>query len=89
MLDGLAAAQGVDGAGTELATTLQRLAPRWFLVRNSRVKSPPILMNPRQAMTVMRGPMTRTEIRRARNAMPATKNEGSPFEAARAAALAL
>jgi DNA helicase HerA-like ATPase len=66
VLDGLAAARGVDGVGTELATTLQRLAPRWFLVRNARVKSAPILMNPRHAMTFMRGPMTRTEIRRAR-----------------------
>jgi DNA helicase HerA-like ATPase len=73
VLDGLTAARGVDGVETELATTLQRLAPRWFLVRNARVKSPPILMNRRQAITFMRGPMTRTEIRRARETR--TKDE--------------
>jgi hypothetical protein len=49
-----------------LETTLQRLAPRWFVVRNAHVQSPPILMQPRYAMTLMRGPMTRVEVRTAR-----------------------
>ena len=40
-----------------------RLAPRWFVVRNARVKSPPILVQPRYAMSLLRGPMTRLEIR--------------------------
>jgi hypothetical protein len=67
VLDGLAAARGTDdAAGAELGTTLQRLAPRWFVVRNAHSPSPPILMNPRYAMSLMRGPMTRVEIRRAR-----------------------
>jgi hypothetical protein len=67
VLDGLAAARGTeDAAGAELETTLQRLAPRWFVVRNAHSQSPPILMNPRYAMSLMRGPMTRVEIRRAR-----------------------
>jgi hypothetical protein len=65
-VDGLAAAPGAGPAGLEeLATTLQRLAPRWFVVRNARASSPPILMQPRHAMSFMRGPMTRVEIRRA------------------------
>lgn len=67
MLDGLAAARGTeDAAGAELGTTLQRLAPRWFVVRNAHSQFPPILMNPRYAMSLTRGPMTRVEIRRAR-----------------------
>jgi hypothetical protein len=67
VLDGLAAAPGVEGSVTEqLGTTLQRLAPRWFVVRNAHADSPPILMQPRYAMSLMRGPMTRVEIRKAR-----------------------
>jgi hypothetical protein len=67
LLDGLSAARGAEAAVLgELATTLGRLAPRWFVVRNARVSSPPILMQPRHAMSLMRGPMTRVEIRRAR-----------------------
>lgn len=67
VLDGLAAARGTDaGLSEELANTLRRLAPRWFVVRNAHVAIPPILVKPRYAMSLMRGPMTRTEIRRAR-----------------------
>jgi hypothetical protein len=35
-------------------------------VRNAHVAVPPILVNPRYAMSLMRGPMTRVEIRAAR-----------------------
>jgi hypothetical protein len=75
VLDGLAAARGTEAGGDgaagnvsaeELRLTLQRLAPRWFVVRNARVTAPPILMKPRFAISLMRGPMTRGEIRRAR-----------------------
>jgi DNA helicase HerA-like ATPase len=66
VLDGLAAARGLEGADEELGTTLQRLAPRWFVVRNAHATSPPILMQPRYAMSILRGPMTRMEIRAAR-----------------------
>lgn len=67
VLDGLAAARGTDATlSEELANTLRRLAPRWFVVRNAHVVVPPILAKPRYAMSLMRGPMTRTEIRRAR-----------------------
>lgn len=69
VLDGLAAARGSESADSEaLSNTLQRLAPRWFVVRNAHASSPPILAKPRYAMTFMRGPMTRVEIRRARGA---------------------
>lgn len=87
VLDGLAAARGADANDAEaLGTTLQRLAPRWFVVRNAHAASPPILVQPRYAMTFMRGPMTRVEIRRARGvkepervepAAPATSTNGA------------
>ena len=41
-------------------------SPRWFVVRNAHATSPPILVQPRHAMSLMRGPMTRLEIRAAR-----------------------
>jgi DNA helicase HerA-like ATPase len=66
VLDGLAAARGIDGMSQELESTLRRLAPRWFVVRNAHVSSPPILMQPRYAISLLRGPMTRLEIRAAR-----------------------
>jgi hypothetical protein len=67
VLDGLGAARGTDpGLSEEIGACLQRLAPRWFVVRNTRASSPPILMQPRHALSLMRGPMTRVELRAAR-----------------------
>ncbi len=63
---GLRDPHGGQDPGEELRNTLQRLAPRWFVVRNAHVTSPPILSQPRYAMSLMRGPMTRVEIRAAR-----------------------
>lgn len=50
----------------ELATIVKRLGPRWFVLRNTHAKQGPVLLQARWAMSWMRGPMTRTEIRRAR-----------------------
>ena len=59
--------EGALGAADEdLGATLTRLAPRWFVVRNAHASSPPILVQPRYAMSLKRGPMTRLEIRAAR-----------------------
>ena len=49
-----------------LDSTLRVLAPRWFVVRNAHDDTGPKLMQPRWAMTYLRGPMTRSEIKRAR-----------------------
>jgi DNA helicase HerA-like ATPase len=65
VMDGLAAVRGADAAADDLGVTLQRLSQRWFVIRNVH-KGPPILVQPRYAMTFMRGPMTRVEIRKAR-----------------------
>lgn len=48
-----------------LAHALPQLAPRWFVVRNAQVQAPPLLLQPRYAMSLLRGPMTRVEIHRA------------------------
>ena len=48
------------------------LAPRWFVVRNARVKSPPILVQPRYAMSLMRGPMCMCALLRTDGVAPGT-----------------
>jgi hypothetical protein len=63
VVDGLA---GNDGTLAQtLNSTVQRLAPRWFVVRDVHQGGPPLLQ-PRWTMSWLRGPMTRTELRRAR-----------------------
>src|SRR5512141_1261104 len=54
VLDGLGACLP-DGVDTEheLGHTLQRLAPRWFVVKNVHASAGPILLYPRQTMTLM------------------------------------
>jgi hypothetical protein len=63
---GVGAKAAENAAGEALRTTLQRLAPRWFLVRNAHVSAVPVLLHPRYAISYMRGPMTRGEIRAGR-----------------------
>lgn len=52
----------VGASAALVATTLKRLAPQWFVVQNTRAASGPLLLQPRHAMSLMRGPMTRAEI---------------------------
>ncbi len=61
VLDGL----GQEAPDGDLDHTVQRLAPRWFVVRNAHSRSGPLLLHPRQTLCLLRGPMTRTDIRRA------------------------
>jgi Bacterial protein of unknown function (DUF853) len=63
VLDGLAAANSVDGRA--LADTVRRLAPRWFVLRDAQQGNEPVLLQPRYAMSLLRGPMTRAELKRA------------------------
>ena len=64
VLDGLAgASQKGEETEAELGRTVQRLAPRWFIIKNAHEASVgPILLQPRQTMSLMRGPMTRNEL---------------------------
>ncbi|MFO0618679.1 MAG: hypothetical protein U0414_39165 [Polyangiaceae bacterium] len=64
VLDGLVGSAGDEAAA--LGATLKRLAPRWFLLRDVHDKRGTQFLQPRWAMSFMRGPMTRQEIRRAR-----------------------
>jgi hypothetical protein len=64
--------EGLSGAGAhgghsaaELTGLLKQLAPRWFLMRDAHDHAGTRLLQPRWAMSFMRGPMTRTEIKRA------------------------
>ncbi len=86
VLEGMAIARGMGGFQEELATTVRKLAPRWFVVRNVHAPAAgPVLVNPRHAMSLLRGPMTRAELRAARGVgeMPrrtdlGTANDASP-----------
>jgi len=55
-----------DDGAPDLERIVQRLASRWFVVQNVHARSGPILMQPRQAFSWLRGPMTRQELRLAR-----------------------
>jgi hypothetical protein len=54
-----------DRTSAALHATVQRLAPRWFVLRDLHDGGEPVLFQPRQAMSFQRGPMTRAEMRRA------------------------
>ncbi len=67
VLDGLAASLDDNRQErTELAHTLQRLANRWFVVRDTNASAGPLLLQPRQTISWLRGPMTRVEVQRGR-----------------------
>ena len=53
-------------SATDPDVVLQKLPPRWFLVRNVHQKGDGIsMLHPRWAMSFLRGPMTRPELQRA------------------------
>ncbi len=66
VIDGLTGGGGTDRAATRLlAETIARLAHRWFVYRDAHASDEPILVQPRDAITLLRGPMTRGELRQA------------------------
>jgi hypothetical protein len=65
VIEGLAGRDGSDDDRADLHRIVRRLAPRWFMMRDTLAKSGPVLLHPRMAMSVMRGPMTRGELRAA------------------------
>ena len=67
VIDGIASTgAGLNTDATDLNNLIKRLSPRWFLMRDAHSNQGPVLLQPRWTMTYMRGPMTRNEIRRAR-----------------------
>ncbi len=65
VIDGLANEAGQGESAQELESVLKQLRPRWFVVRDAQGGITKLLQ-PRWALSFMRGPMTRQEIRRAR-----------------------
>jgi hypothetical protein len=61
VIDGLSA----GNRDQTLDDAVKRIAQRWFVVRDIHGTSTPFLMQPRYAMSVLRGPMTRSELKRA------------------------
>ena len=56
-----------DGFGWDpaiLGNALKQLAPRWFVMRDVHTPWGPVLMNTRPTASWMRGPMTRSELKR-------------------------
>ena len=66
VLDGLASSTANGQSLAELEQIVKHLGPRWFLLRDVHATTPTILLQPRWAMSLLRGPMTRNEIRKAR-----------------------
>ena len=68
VVEGLASSTevGHQESARELGGVVQRLAPRWFVMRDAHRKEGSLLLQPRWAMSWLRGPMTRAELRQAR-----------------------
>jgi hypothetical protein len=63
VIDGLSdSGKSTDHA---LQDTVKHIAPRWFVVRDVHQSGAPVLLQPRYAMSLLRGPMTRSELKRA------------------------
>ena len=63
VVDGLSGSAGSGrGANRALEATIGKLAQRWFVLRDVHVEGPPVLLQPRWAMSYLRGPMTRVEL---------------------------
>jgi hypothetical protein len=56
---------GEDEKKSALSAMVKKLAHRWFVVKDARNEEP-ALVHSRGAISLLRGPMTRSEIRRRR-----------------------
>lgn len=73
VVEGLMTSQnGQRAEAKALSATLKRLTPRWFLVRDAHDARGARFLQPRWAMSFLKGPMTRVELRRALRAAPHT-----------------
>jgi hypothetical protein len=71
VLDVLASTGGATGHSVaELGRVVKNLAPRWFVMRDVHARVGTMLLQPRWAMSLLRGPMTRNEIRKVRKGQP-------------------
>src|SRR5690606_7654916 len=65
VVEAMAQSGGAKSAAN-LSQWVKKLENRWFLVRNLRSKQDLVLLQPRWAMSYLRGPLTPAEIRRVR-----------------------
>ncbi len=63
VVDGLSGTAG--RRDKELEAVISKLAPRWFVLRNVHAEGAPVLLNPRHAMSYLKGPLTRVELKQA------------------------
>jgi hypothetical protein len=75
VVDGLG--RGAGASLDDLAGTISRLGPRWFVLRDAQAGDQLRLLNPRTAMTLLRGPMTAEELERARGERPERPSPGN------------
>ncbi|AKU99247.1 putative ATP-binding protein [Labilithrix luteola] len=70
VVEGLAGeTRGKEQASAKaLGNVAKKLAPRWFVLRDAQAQIGPVLLQPRYAISFLRGPMTRTELVAARSA---------------------
>jgi hypothetical protein len=67
VVDGMASSDAASrDSAKALAAVVKRLAPRWFVMRDAHAGAAPFLLQPRWAMSLLRGPMTRVELDAAR-----------------------
>jgi hypothetical protein len=77
VLEGLRHAADTRATGQNgLDQIVSRLQSRWFLMRDVHSKDGSVLVQPRWAMSYLRGPMTRSEIRMALGGTPAMDSAG-------------
>lgn len=65
VVEGMQQAHVADEEPRDYDDILKSLPPRSFIVRNAHDPGPPKVVQPRWAMSYLRGPMTRMELRRA------------------------
>jgi hypothetical protein len=79
VLDGLRSASRADQDTSALGQVLQGLPPRWFVVQNAHApQAGPILLYPRAAISLMKGPLTRGELKAARQWRQAVEGRSDP-----------
>jgi hypothetical protein len=65
VIEGLSEATGAQSRSSEALTGLvKQLTNRWFLMRNAQTPDGAVLVQPRWALSYLRGPMTPNELRR-------------------------
>jgi hypothetical protein len=74
VVESLSNASEAGSSPAELAQLLRRIESRWFLLRNVHARPNTMLLQPRWALSYLRGPMTQREIRSAVN-LPDAREE--------------